>query len=342
MQNGETINVGCVGAGFFSQFHINAWHRLEPVKLAGIADPVATSPRDDGVPVFNSLSTMLSGKSIDVLDIITPPPSHRALIEEALQSETIKVIICQKPFCENIDDAEAVVAAAKQANKSLIVHENFRFQPWFRFIKSQLDSGLIGNVLQATVRLRPGDGQGDDAYLNRQPYFQKMPRFLIHETGVHYIDTFRYLLGDAEAVYADLRRMNPAIKGEDAGHVLFEFPGGVRALLDGNRLLDHAAENLRCTMCEALVEGTRGALTLKGDGSVWHRAFHKATGAQVFTMEATDQFGGDCAYHLQAHVVEHLRQGSELENKAEQYLDVMRQESLIYRSSEEGRKLPIT
>ena len=42
-----------------------------------------------------------------------------------------------------------------------------------------------------------------------------MPRLLIHETGVHYIDTFRYLFGTPTAVHADLRRCNPVIAGED-------------------------------------------------------------------------------------------------------------------------------
>ena len=44
-----------------------------------------------------------------------------------------------------------------------------------------------------------------------------MPRFLIHETGIHLIDVFRYLLGEITGVFARLRRINPVIKGEDAG-----------------------------------------------------------------------------------------------------------------------------
>ena len=57
--------------------------------------------------------------------------------------------------------------------------------------------------IKLTFRLRTGDGQGPDAYLSRQPYFQKMEHFLVHETAVHWIDTFRFLLGDINAVYAD-------------------------------------------------------------------------------------------------------------------------------------------
>ncbi len=65
--------------------------------------------------------------------------------------------------------------------------------------------------MQAICRLRPGDGQGPEAYLDRQPYFQTMEKFLIHETGVHWVDTFAYLFGPAQSVYAGLRRVNPAI-----------------------------------------------------------------------------------------------------------------------------------
>ena len=42
-----------------------------------------------------------------------------------------------------------------------------------------------------------------------------MEKFLVHETAIHLIDVFRFLLGEEpSAVYAALRRLNPAIKGE--------------------------------------------------------------------------------------------------------------------------------
>ena len=61
-----------------------------------------------------------------------------------------------------------------------------------------IDQKIIGEPFQITVRMRPGDGQGKNAYLNRQPYFQKMERFLIHETGIHFIDLFRHFFGEIE------------------------------------------------------------------------------------------------------------------------------------------------
>ncbi|MCY4180102.1 MAG: Gfo/Idh/MocA family oxidoreductase, partial [Litoreibacter sp.] len=185
---------------------------------------------------------------------------------------------------------------------------------------------------------RPGDGQGPDAYLARQPYFQKMERFLIHETGVHWIDTFRYLFGDPTAVYADLRRVNPAIAGEDAGFVLFDYEDGVRVLLDGNRNLDHAAQNTRCTMGEGLFEGTEGTLRLHGDGSVTHRAFGAQDEREVLAPSTSDKFGGDCTFHLINHVAQSFADGGPFETAAEEYLTVMRIEQAVYSSAAREQK----
>jgi predicted dehydrogenase len=168
-----------------------------------------------------------------------------------------------------------------------------------------------------------------------------MTRFLVRETAVHWVDTFRYLFGNPVAVYADLRRINPAIAGEDAGHILFEHPGGVRALFDGNRHLDHAADNLRRTMGEALVEGTEGTLNLWGDGSVTLRRFGSVETSTILSADTWDGFGGDCVHALQCHVVSGVLDGTPFENRAEDYLEVIRVERAIYRSAEQGRRIVV-
>ena len=82
-----------------------------------------------------------------------------------------------------------------------------------------------------------------------------MPRLLVHETLVHLIDVFCALFGDVSHVFSDLRRLNPAIKGEDAGVIILSFKNGKRAVIDGNWLVDHAAKNRRLVMGEMWVEG---------------------------------------------------------------------------------------
>ena len=332
------IKVACVGAGFFSKFHREAWHRITQVDLCGIYDRECNRIEHSDVPMFDSLSQLLDVCNPDVLDIITPPPTHASIVRQAIAHGTT-LVICQKPFCETLEQARALVVEAEQSNTTLVVHENFRFQPWFRLIKEQLDAGTLGTVQQAVFRLRTGDGQGPDAYLSRQPYFQTMPRFLIHETGVHYLDTFRYLFGDPIAVYADLRKLNEVIAGEDSAFVLFDFPGQLRALFDGNRHLDFVADDTRLTFGDFIVEGSKATIYLYGDGRVTRREFGAHQEQVLLAARQWSGFSGDCVHALHKHVVDHLLYDTPLENTAAQYLSVLALEHRVYESAEKGCKL---
>ncbi|MEL6205043.1 MAG: Gfo/Idh/MocA family oxidoreductase [Pseudomonadota bacterium] len=334
----DRLRVGVVGAGYFSQFHLGSWGRIAEADLVGICDADLAKAEAFGAPAFSDLSEMLTTAKPDLLDIVVPPVAHAACIRAAITAG-VQWIICQKPFCRGLDEAREIVREAEEAGATIVVHENFRFQPWYRAIKASVAAGDIGSVLQATFRLRPGDGQGPRAYLDRQPYFQTMPRFLVHETAVHWIDTFRFLFGDPVAVYADLRRINPAIAGEDAGYVIFDHPGACKALFDGNRHLDHAADNLRRTMGEALIEGTAGSLHLFGDGSVLLRAQAATEATEILPPDRWQGFGGDCVHALQSHVASGILHQTGFENLAGAYLKVIEIEEAIYSSAAEGRKI---
>ncbi|MGH1415278.1 MAG: Gfo/Idh/MocA family protein [Pelagimonas sp.] len=340
MRDAGSIRVACVGAGYFSQFHYGSWARIDEVDLVGSCDRDIEAAKRTGLPAYNDLGQMIDATKPDLIDIILPPVAHAKMIQVAL-NKGIKTLICQKPFCQNKAEAEAMVALANAHGAQIIVHENFRFQPWYRALKSHLSKGAVGVIQQMTFRLRPGDGQGPRAYLDRQPYFQDMQRFLVHETAVHWVDTFRYLLGNPSAVYADLRRVNPVIAGEDAGYILFDHPAGVRALFDGNRHLDHAADNHRRTMGEALVEGTKGVITLRGDGSLWLRPFQDMRETCLLQADGWEGFGGDCVHHLQSHVISGLLNGTPLENLAQDYLRVIDIEEAIYASADNGHKITL-
>ncbi len=330
------FRVGCIGAGYFAAFHYDAWSRMDGATAVAAVDQDIEKAKATGLQAFTSAEEMLEAIRPDIVDIITPPPTHLTTIKLALAHRP-KAIICQKPFCLGLEEAREATELAEAAGIPLIVHENFRFQPWYRTIKTAIDAGKIGTMLQMSFRMRPGDGQGPDAYLNRQPYFQKMPKFLVRETGVHWIDTFLYLAGPPKRVFADLRQMNPVIAGEDAGTLIFDHGGGVRSTLDANRLLDHAATNTRCTMGEGHFEGTEGTLFLRGDGSVYHRRFGKLDWIEFLPPADEIGFAGDSVYNLQRHVVDALTNGTPFENTARDYLRIIAIEDAIYRSAEEGR-----
>lgn len=337
------LKVACIGIGFFSQFHLDAWARLERVRLVAVCDRDKAKAEQAGghydARAYGDTADLLSAEDVDIVDIIAPPSSHASFIRQSLRPD--RTIICQKPFCCGLEEASTMAAEAEEAGTLLVVHENFRFQPWYRKIKTILDRGLLGAVYQATFRLRPGDGQGPDAYLSRQPYFQTMPRFLIHETGIHFIDTFRFLFGAIESVYADLRTLNPVIAGEDAGHLILSHESGVRTVFDGNRLVGHPAENRRKTMGELIIEGSNAVLRLDGDGRLFLRQAEENSEEEIAFAHTDRGFGGDCVMALQSHVVAHLLDGAPLENTARDYLANLRVEAAAYQSAETGARIAL-
>jgi len=342
------IRVAVIGAGYFGQFHYDAWSRMPEVELVGICVPDAEAALETAqtygkpgapLPVFTDPTAMMRAARPDLVDITAPPAAHLSLIRAL--APFVPDIICQKPFCGSAAGARDAIGLSETHSFRLAVHENIRFQPWYREAKHLIGGGAIGTPYQANFRLRPGDGQGPRAYLDRQPYFQQMPKFLVHETAIHWIDTFRYLMGEPTGIFARLTRLNPAIAGEDAGLILFDFASGARGVFDGNRLSDHIAQNRRRTMGEMWIEGDAGTLRLDGEGRLWLRAFG-ANDEVEHCFEWRDHlFGGDCVYQCNRHILEAWLADSEPETAARSYLHNQIIEDAVYESAETGHYLKL-
>ncbi len=332
-----------IGAGYWAQFQVEGW-RDAGAPLVAIAnrDPAHAEALAQryGVPkCYGDVATMLDAERPTLVDVVLPPVAQERAVRAAIERGI--PTICQKPFGTDLKQAEALTAMAEAAGVPLVIHENFRFAPWFRELRRRIDEGFFGRVHGVSFRLRPGDGQGPHAYLDRQPYFQRMPEFLVRETAVHFIDTFRFLLGDVLAVTARLRRLNPVIAGEDSGLLIFEFAAERTGLFDGNRLNDHVAQNPRRTMGEMWIEGERGVMRLDGEARLWWKP-HQGTEVEHAYDDGSGRgvFGG-ASTALQAHVLAHLRDGAPLENGARDYLANLHVQAAIYHSHASGRRVPM-
>ena len=335
------LRVVGIGGGYFSRFHLEGWKRIEDVDLVAWCDvdasKAAAVAEKFGTRAYTDAAIMLDETSPHLVDIATPPPTHHALV--ALAAARTLPTICQKALAPTYAEAVAIVEVAERAGIPFVVHENFRWQPWYREARRLVDAGRLGTLHAIAFRLRPGDGQGPRAYLDRQPYFQTMPRLLVYETAIHFIDTFRFLMGEVAAVTARLRRVNPAIAGEDAGYIVFEFDGGATGLFDGNRLNDHVAANPRRTMGEMWLEGSAGVLRLDGDARLWWKPHQGDERPHDYDRGPDDMFGGDACGALQRHVVSHLTHGTRLENRGRDYLVNLRIQDAVYRSHETGCRI---
>ncbi len=329
-----------VGAGYFAQFQLEGW-RDAGVPVLGLCDIDAARAQAlaarFGVPHSGvNGDAMFDALRPTLVDVVLPPAAQAGVVRAALERRI--PTICQKPFGTDLAQAEALTAFAEAQRTPLVVHENFRFTPWFRECRRLVDAGFFGRLHGITFRLRPGDGQGARAYLDRQPYFQTMTQLLVRETAVHFIDTFRCLLGEVVAVTARLRRLNPAIAGEDAGMIIFEFGDDRTGLFDGNRLNDHVAENPRRTMGEMWLEGERGVLRLDGEARLWWKPHHGAEAEHAYPGSDAGAFGGACTA-LQAHVLAHLRDGAPLQNGARDYLVNLHVQAAVYHSHASGQRV---
>lgn len=332
----------CIGAGYFSQFHFDAWRRIPEADIVAVCDldPAKAHRASELFP--GATATVDVGEALDrfqpdFVDIITPPATHQVLVEAAAKRGI--QVICQKALAPTFEEAQAIVSLANSHGIRLMVHENFRFQPWHREIRRLIEAGVVGDRLhQIHFRSRLGDGWGPNAYLDRQPYFREMPQLLIYETGVHFIDVFRYLAGEIEETYAILRRLNPVIRGEDCGLVTFRFANGATGVWDANRYNDSSSGDARYTFGEALVEGSGGSIRLYSDGRLTVQELGGKERDHAYVHHRRG-FAGDCVYFTQREFVACMSSGRAFETSGDEYLKTLRVQQAVYSSAE--RNLPI-
>ena len=325
-----------VGAGYFSDFHYEAWTRIPEVALTAVHNRTESKAREKmaayGIErYYADWREMIDRERPDFVDIVTPPETHAEIC--AYAAERGVHIVCQKPLAPTFAQSRRIVEATRGVR--FMVHENFRWQPWHRRIKAIQREGTIGDFTHVYFRMRTGDGWGPDAYLSRQPFFRSYPRLLIYETGVHFIDTFRYLLGEAREAYAHLRRLNPVIRGEDAGQVFFKFENGATALLDANRYNEIESANPRYTFGRMRIDASGGHLELDTEANLRIKPLGR-TAADIVYCHENRGFAGDCVYALQRHFTDCLLSGEPFESTGEDYLQTLAVVEAVYESAGKG------
>jgi predicted dehydrogenase len=256
--DGGTLRGCLIGAGSFARNHALAWRDLAPegARLVGVCDLDLGRARDVaaalGAEAYDNAATMLDRLRPDFVDVATTPPSHRALVE--LGAPRARLVICQKPLAEAVEDAEAMVAACAAHGAALLVHENFRWQRPFRRMRELMPE--LGAVRFGRFSFR----HGFDVYAG-QPYLARQPRLAILDVGVHVFDLLRLFLGEVTALSCETQRRNPRPAGEDAFTALTRHAGGAVGVTDVSFDSRLSPEPFPETL--AVVEGDEGTLELR-------------------------------------------------------------------------------
>jgi predicted dehydrogenase len=307
-----------IGAGYFAGFQAEAWQRMSGVQISAVADPspgkAAAFAAKHGIPrSYTSAAEMLQNESPDFVDIATRPDSHLALTRLAAQHG--RHVICQKPMAPSLEDSIAMCEVCEAAGVRLIIHENWRWQPWYREALRLIRSGAIGPLRHLSFDWRTGDGNGPQPYA-AQPYFREMRRLIIFESLVHILDTFRCLAGELEITSCETRRVNPVIAGEDWAELKVQFACGATGFIHGDRHTGPVPSPV--AMGSMVIKGGTGTLRITPEG------FIELNNQRLDFTPTALGYKGDSVLALQQHVIDCLCNGQPAESEGRAYLTTVR------------------
>jgi predicted dehydrogenase len=126
------VRIGISGAGLISQVeHIpNLLHLPSLFQLVAVADPSAQArafvAERWGLPTHESLDGLL-GERLDALLVASPDFAHRDTVLSGLAAGLH--VLCEKPLCYDVADADRLIAARDAAGRVLQVGYMKRFDP---------------------------------------------------------------------------------------------------------------------------------------------------------------------------------------------------------------------
>jgi len=258
-----------IGCGYASWFQLTAWSRIDEVEIVAVSNRTRSKAEQRAVEfnvpaVYSDYRKMLDTESLDFVDIATAPVVHLEMVTEAAKRGL--PVLCQKPIASTLAELGEMMRICDEARVLFMVNENCRFQPWFRKMKALLDESVIGEPYYTNMTARArmslpvmhAGGQTD--------LFMNMPRLVIYELGVHYLDTLRYLFGEADSIYAQMRQVSPHIVGEDLATLMVKM-GGLTAVVDMSWASVPTTEvEEDVSWGEYRIEGTGGTFHLRQDG----------------------------------------------------------------------------
>jgi len=170
-----------------------------------------------------------------------------------------------------------------------------------------------------------------------------MPRLLAYEMGPHYLDTFRFLFGEPDSIFARMHSVSPYMAGEDVLVIVLGYPN-LTCLIHtswasvGVPGVDIPEEKHKDRVPHLLeIDGTEGTLILKSDASMHLFGDSGHHQQWQFPAAAMEQRIID----TQQHFIDCLEYGTEFETSGEYNLKTMALAYACYHSADEGRVINV-
>lgn len=181
----EPVRILVVGCGNMGASHALAYHQMDGFEIVGLVSRGESKKRlneklGGGYPLYDEYEDALQKSKPDAVSINTYPETHEPYAVRAFEAGCH--VFVEKPLASTVEGAENVVAAAKKANKKLVVGYILRHHPsWQKFVEMSKD---LGKPLVMRMNLNQ-QSQTDMWRLHRNLMASLSP---IVDCGVHYID----------------------------------------------------------------------------------------------------------------------------------------------------------
>jgi predicted dehydrogenase len=239
-------------------------------------------------------------------------------------------ILCQKPLAPTLAEAMDLVRTLATGTR-LMVHENWRFRPYYRQVAQWLREDVIGKPRMAQMTMLSSGLVANDAgklpALERQPFMRTEPRMLVNELLIHHLDVLRFLLGPLEVLSARLRRYCTDIVGEDSALIHLQSASGALVTVLASMA---AAGYPSSTIDRFEVTGERGSIQLR-DHSLTR------TGAMPASTHYDPVESYQAAYDRTiAHFIDALASGTPFETDPNDNLQTLRLVEDVYTRADRG------
>jgi len=284
---GKTLNFGLIGCGRIAPRHAQSLAEIEGAHLVAAADIIPSRAenfhKQYGAEPYTDYRRLLDRKDLDVITICTPSGLHAGMGIEALQAG--KHVIVEKPMALSLETADALIEAARTANRKLCIVLQNRYNPPMLDLRGAVDAGKLGRLMlgSATVRwFRPQEYYEDEWHGTLA-----MDGGALMNQSIHHIDALQWLMGDVESVFAYTATLAHKMEAEDVGVASLRFKGGALGTVEGSTLT--YPENLEGSVA---IFGEKGSAKVGGT-ALNRKVFWKLAGElehekEMLTREQVD------------------------------------------------------
>ncbi len=271
------LKVAVIGMGPIGNKHARLYQEDPLAQLVGVCDiqrdRADSASKRLGVPAFYEVADLLRANKPDVCSVTTGGyeygSDHYAPTMTALEAGCH--VLCEKPICNEIPQAAAMVARAREKGLCLGVNLNHRFTPAALLAKKWVEEGRLGHLLFVNMSMWIKN------LTESSPYFQ------IKALHPHTVDVMRYFCGDIEAVQCFACKA-PGRTIWSTAQFSMRFKNGAVGSLTGSYDIERGHPMERCE-----VAGTGGRFVLE---DMWREVTLYPAGNPEKTVYTNPVFGG--------------------------------------------------